>query len=46
MMDGSVRFFSSQIDEATLRKFITANGREPVDFKRLWDKGLMRIPLR
>src|SRR5262249_37177626 len=31
MMDGAVLFFSSRIDEATLRGFITANGREPVD---------------
>jgi hypothetical protein len=42
MMDGSALLFSNQIDEAIVRKFITADGREPVD-EALWRKGLIRI---
>jgi len=42
MMDGSALFYSNRIDETTLRKFITANGGEPVD-EALWRKGLIRI---
>lgn len=46
MMDGSVLFFSGRIDEATLRAFITANGREPVDVGDLLNKDLIRFPFQ
>ena len=44
MMDGAVLFFSRRIDEATLRRFVTANGGEPVDVAGLMKQGLIRIP--
>lgn len=44
LMDGAVLFFSSQIDEAILRAYVTANGREPVDVRGLMDRGLIRFP--
>jgi hypothetical protein len=39
-MDGSVRYVSNRIDEASLRAFITANGGEMIDDQRL--KGLIK----
>jgi hypothetical protein len=43
MLDGAALFFSDQVDEATLRGFITANGGEVVDVGKLRDQGLIRI---
>jgi hypothetical protein len=42
MMDGSVRFFSNRIDEATLRALLTASGGEIIPFDALQKKGLIK----
>jgi len=45
LMDGAVLFFSSRMDDATLRGFITTNGREPGDITKLHHEGLIQFPL-
>jgi hypothetical protein len=46
MMDGAVLFFRNEIDERSLRAYITANGREVIDTRRLFDSGLITVAPR
>jgi hypothetical protein len=46
LMDGAVLFFRNDIDERSLRAYITANGGEVIDTDRLFDNGLITVAPR